>query len=340
MKQLFVLCIMILASLALWGQKAEDILKSKHVIAYTGYTGTYLMDINTGKEVEIPLQDDTYQLIWDKSGTRLFRVIYNKNFGTQEDFFALREIQLPAFTEVDLMSTPVDGSYVLNVEAALGEDGNIYLYELLSEYDEYEAEYYSDWYVTYFYNPVSNKIEELSEGQNSAKDYLPPNFKPVVTKGYGIYNKQIDETTTNHYELFITDKPDAKEPVYRRLTTFKPTKQNINLNGKLIDFWVSPNDSLIAYSYHYYISDPGGDFGYTMVTSRDGKKNMYISDVSSLKIKKDITWSADSRLIYCTDDTENEDNIKLCTLNRHWKVKTLKTMSKDSYPKLYYRYKK
>lgn len=337
MKRMLVLCALILMNLVLWGQTAKEILNSKDVLAYVSNDGIYLMDVNTGKEVKVPVSGSTTKLIWDLTGTKLYRVDYRKDYAAYKDTLLLTEILLPSLQEKVLLDVPVDGSLTLNLSAELGTDGMIYLYEYLEEYDEYEDDYYSDWYVNYFFNPEIGKMIEMEEGSMSAKTFKPAYLKDIVTDGYGIKNELVEHPSGQLYELFITDKPKADKPVYRQLTRFDAKGENINPNGNLSEFWVSPNDSLIVYSYHYYISDPGGDFGYSHVISRDGKKSLHIPIASTVKELKCLTWTPDSRLLFCRSIEEPEAKIELCIMDKNFKVKTLKSLDEYDFPKFYYR---
>jgi hypothetical protein len=339
MKRILILCAILLAGLALWSQTAAEILSSKDVIAYVCNAGAFLLDVNTGKEVKIPMQGGVTSMLWDKTGTHLYRVNYIQNFGSGSDSLMLSEIQLPSLQEKVLLDIPVDGSVTLNLSVEMGTDGRIYLYELIEEYDEYEDEYYRDWYVYYFYNPETGKMEEMKEGEMSAATYSPAYLKKIVTDGYGIKNEFTEHPSGLLYELFITDNPKTQNPQYRQLTHFDPQGENINPNGKLTDFWVSPNDSLIVYSYHYYISDPGGDFGFNHVITRDGKKTLPIPMASSIKEMKGMTWTPDSRLIFCQEQEKPEAKVLLCVMNKDLKAKTLKTLDQYDYPKVYYRHR-
>lgn len=340
MKHCIALCLMVLVCLSMWGQKAEDILKSKDVIAYSVGTSAYLMDVNTGKEVQMPIDDYTTQFIWDKTGTRLFRTYLDDDYFSGKSTFLFTEIKLPSLTEEIIINVPVDGFVVRKVEAVIAEDGNLYLYELMAEYDEYDDQIGHNWYVTYYYNLTNNKLEELAEGQRSPADYLTPYSRKIVTENDKITNRLVLKPEPEHYELFTISNPKAAEPTYKQLTTFKPKAGVYNILNQKNEFWVAPNDSLIVFSYHYYISDPGGDFGYTQVISKDGKKSMFISDISPLQQMQDIAWTNNSRLIFCQKVTQPEEKKAMVVLNKNWTVKTLKTFNNDSYPNIYYRYKK
>ncbi len=338
MKRILILCTLLLAWLALWSQTAGEILNSKDVIAYINKAGVFLMDVNTGKEVKVPVSGESTSLIWDKTGSHLYRVNYSQNFGSSSDTLLLSEIQLPSLQEKILLDIPVDASVTLNLSPQLGTDGRIYLYELQEEYDEYDDEYYKEWYVNYYYNPETGKMEEMEEGEMSAATYFPSYLKKIVTDGYGIKNEFAEHPSGLLYELFITDNPDAAKPVYRQLTHFDPKGEEINPNGNLTDFWVSPNDSLIVYSYHYYISDPGGDFGYNHVITRDGKKTIPIPIASAIKELTSMTWTPDSRLVFCRSVEQPKGTVELCILDKNWKVRTLKSLDEYDFPKVYYRH--
>lgn len=339
MQRIIILIIMILTSLGLWSQTAEQILKSNDVIAYNCELGIFLMDVNTGKEVKVPSVAPATQLIWDKTGSRLFAVWYNKNYVTKVDTLKISEIKLPSLQEVEIINMNADGTIDANIEVGLAEDGRLYIFELIIDYDYEVNEKYYTWYVNYYIDLQSNQLMELPEGEFSPPGYYPPYLKKIVTEGYGIKNLWLFGVNPARYELFISDEPDAPKPDYKQLTLLNPPSEYFYLHGDPIEFWVSPNDSLIVYSYHYYINDPEIDYGYSLVISRDGKKQQVVTNANPISKSKNTLWTKDSRLIYCQSASETENKVNLNILDKNFQVKTLKSLPEFDFPIISYRHK-
>lgn len=342
MRKMMLLLVLVFGCIAVWAQTASDILKSNNVLAYTHNGAAYLMDINTGKEVRIPSAKGVTQLVWDSSGTRLFGFGYGTPTGETSKHAYFTEFQLPSLTEKAILDEKMSDWDLVNMEIELGSDNRIYVYECIEEYDDddYEGYYpYYEWYVYKYYDLGANALTDMKPGEVSTKKYQPAYIKEAVTEGHGIKNDSVLDGDIKHYELFISDNPKTDNPSYKRLTKVNFEQFKKSFNGDKIDFIPSPNDKLILYAYHYYISDPGTDNSYAMLISRDGKKSMFVADDAPINYSEEIFWTTDSKLVYCGRADRQADKLQLTVINQDFTSKALKTFDLKDRPKLSYRYK-
>ena len=325
--------LLLLFTLSLWGATAETILASKHVLAYSTPDTLYLMDVNTGKNVLVPTSTPTTTILWSIDGKRLFRTYYNYS-----DSLCLYEVLLPSLKEKQLGYINLSDTYYSNIKADLKTDGNIYISGEWEEYDEYEDDYYWESGILKSYDLKTGVFGDPTSESYKYSVYEPKKIKPIVTSGYGIINKIADEPAPMHYELYITDNPNAKDPVYRRLTTLDYKAKEINPVLKDINFQVSPNDSLVVLSHHYYISDPGGDFGYNTLVSKNGKNSVFISEAFDISSSNAIRWTSDSRLIFIRYENGERAGWSINIIEKNWKERQLKYIDSMYSPQISYRY--
>ncbi len=339
MKRVIVLMLLTISLAALWSASAEDILKSRDVIAYNCDAGLFLMDVNTGNEIQITTANEVNNVIWSKDGKVLYRTFYNKDYDSYRDEFELFQISLPSLEETRLMSTIIDGNTVIDVEIALGADNNVYVIGKNHGYDEEREQAFYDSTINSYYNIVTKQFISLPKNNKKEPELLQiKKLKPVVTEGYFIKNQIIEEYASKHYELFV-NKSQQKNGEFTRLTKYGAPQDNINLHEKPVDFMVSPNDSVIVYCYYYYYSDPGGDYAYTCAVSIDGIHQQFLTSPAGINDDDCFVWTDDSRLIFSQAIENNEGGQNLCILGKDWKISVLKPFEAYDIPDVFYRYK-
>jgi len=340
MRRIFALVLMLCLSLSLFSQTASEILASNSVLAYQLDTNTYLMDVNTGKEISLPNGDQTTKLLWNSDGSRLFRFLYSQAGGGSKNRALISEILLPSLKEKVLLDTTFVDYDLIKMDLVLGVDKRIYLIELVEEYDDWYYDYYDEWFVSCYIDLDTNKRHELKFGELSAESYYPPKHKKILSEGNGIQNQFLSSSEPKHNELFITDDPKASNPTFRQLTQYADQIKTGKLTEDMIFFMVSPNDKLIVYNYYY--TEPTNQFmplGYTQVISRDGKQSLLISDKVALKEMTYLTFTDDSRLLFGKSDSKEREKKSICIMSQDFKLKTLKSFTHAKNPVFYYRYR-
>lgn len=325
---------------ALSSVTAEEILSGKDVIAYKSKVGLFLMDADSGNEIMVPTANEIDDVFWDKTGARLFRTMAQPA-PDQEFIFELYEVILPALSEVKLTEQQYDNfdNTIDDIAAGMGTDGKIYVSSFMWSYLADGTPYKTNLRTWGFYDLEKNTYQALENPSNFKPEYYSPKMlKSVTSEGYGITNQLVDDGGQPRFELFnVLSKGDEK-PVFTPLTFWEAPAPNIHLKLIPTDFLLSPNDSLVVYSYHYFTNDPNSDLPYTWVCSRDGKRKKFLSDTIGVTMDHTMVWTSGSRLIYLTKDKENDSTL-LCLLQKDLSVKELKKFEAQDTPFLYYRYR-
>jgi hypothetical protein len=339
MKILITATLLILIICTLTSVEFKDIIGSNDVMAYTLNGQLFIMDINTGYELELDAEIMVEDVIWDRKGKQIYySILASENSSLNTQNLVLYKITPPILKPIQLAECKYDDKDQDFVEIRLGKDGNIYFigkkYPRNADWDK------TDPHETLlgYYNPPSNKyINDLQAIQKIPEYYNSSVLNNITTKDYTIKSIISHDSGFNHPELYILKSYHNEGEEFRRLTNFGPRQKTINIKDTDIDFMISPNDSLIVYSYHYCYSKLDEDFAYSCVASLDGKYSEFLTLESGLFNANRFFWTRDSRLVFLQEVDNVKGGWKICLLDKKRQIKVLKVLGDYDIVELFYR---